>query len=107
MCVWHRAGIVITDGKSSNVQATMDEAFRAKSEDGIVLLVVGVGDDTLALELEAMATSRDTLFNVTGFSALFDIAQALSERICIGESEAGLIRTMLRHLFHNPPPNQH
>ncbi|XP_070186564.1 uncharacterized protein [Littorina saxatilis] len=76
-------GIVITDGKSSNVQATMDEALLAKTVDGVVMVVVGVGLDTLATELDAMATSPATLFNVTGFSALFDIAAALRERICI------------------------
>lgn len=71
----------------------MNEAWRAKAEDGIVLVVVGVGEDTLAMELEAMATSPTTLFNVSDFSALFDIAEALSERICLGGSRAGLHTT--------------
>ncbi|XP_076458127.1 uncharacterized protein LOC143291882 [Babylonia areolata] len=75
-------GLVITDGKSNNVQDTMDESALAKRE-GVVMVVVGVGKDTLDTELNAMATSPDTLFNVTDFSALFVIAKALKEIICI------------------------
>ncbi|KAL8587699.1 hypothetical protein ACOMHN_020917 [Nucella lapillus] len=76
-------GLVITDGESNNVQDTIDEATLTK-RDGAVLVVVGVGvrDYTLAMELNAIATSRDTLFNVTDFSALFEIAEALREIIC-------------------------
>ncbi|KAK7507236.1 hypothetical protein BaRGS_00001171 [Batillaria attramentaria] len=79
-----RIGIVITDGKSTGVSylQTMEEARLAKTQDGIVMFVVGVGEDTMQVELEAMATSRATLFNVMDFSALINIAEALRNRIC-------------------------
>ncbi|XP_025114149.1 cartilage matrix protein-like isoform X2 [Pomacea canaliculata] len=75
-------GIVITDGKSSNVHQTKSEASLAKTASGIVMLVIGVGKRTLQTELEAMASSPSTLFNVSDFSALIDIVETLRDQIC-------------------------
>lgn len=79
------SGIVITDGKSSNVHQTKSEASLAKTASGIVMLVIGVGKRTLQTELEAMASSPSTLFNVSDFSALIDIVETLRDQICEGK----------------------
>lgn len=78
-------GIVITDGKSGNHNATVIAAQAAHDSD-ILLLSVGVGDDVDVLELLDIASSPSDkyMFTAANYSQLVEVQSEFLQRTCTG-----------------------
>ncbi|XP_013094955.2 uncharacterized protein LOC106078595 isoform X1 [Biomphalaria glabrata] len=75
-------GVIITDGRSSDVQQTISQAQRARNEFNIDMIALGVGNETFLEELEAIAGSENRLFQVQNFSGLHNVVKQLEDLIC-------------------------
>ncbi|KAH3830312.1 hypothetical protein DPMN_103552 [Dreissena polymorpha] len=78
-----KVGIVITDGTSFEPDKTAQSAHNAKMN-GIVMFVIGIGDDINPHELTSISSKPDSnyLFQVTDFSALRAIAEQFQAKSC-------------------------
>ncbi|KAH9488956.1 hypothetical protein Btru_059782 [Bulinus truncatus] len=75
-------GVIITDGRSTDVSATIREAVRARNQYNIDMIALGVGNETFLEELEAIAGSESRLFQVQNFAQLQDVVKHLEDIIC-------------------------
>eukprot|EP00105_Crassostrea_gigas_P005928 XP_011419685.1 PREDICTED: coadhesin isoform X2 [Crassostrea gigas] len=86
------AGIVIlfTDGKSGNSQNTKDEAALLRNE-GVRIFSIGVGSGPNIEELQSIASSPsdEHVFQVSSFSALSHILNAVQTRTCQASVDGG------------------
>ncbi|CAL1529050.1 unnamed protein product [Lymnaea stagnalis] len=76
--------VIITDGRSTDVSATIREARRARSQYKIDMIALGVGNETFAEELEAIAgvEKNNRLFQVQNFAQLHYVIKQLEDIIC-------------------------
>ncbi|XP_052715476.1 A disintegrin and metalloproteinase with thrombospondin motifs adt-1-like isoform X1 [Crassostrea angulata] len=86
------AGIVIlfTDGMSGNSQNTKDEAALLRNE-GVRIFSIGVGSGPNIEELQSIASSPsdEHVFQVSSFSALSHILNAVQTRTCQASVDGG------------------
>ncbi|WAR29555.1 PIF-like protein [Mya arenaria] len=77
-----KVGVVITDGKSSNVSRTANEARMARQE-GVHVLAIGVGSQYFQQELNNIASSAASVFTAQNITDLTDnITAAIHNVIC-------------------------
>lgn len=78
-----KIAIIITDGASFEPDQTTKAAFDAKMA-GVVMFVIGVGDDVNPHETSSMSSDPDSryLFQVTDFRALQSIGDQFHGRNC-------------------------
>ncbi|XP_059172985.1 uncharacterized protein LOC131953691 [Physella acuta] len=76
--------VIITDGRSTDVSATIREAIRARTQYNIEMIALGVGNETFQEELEAIAgiDNRNRLFRVQNFGQLHNVVTQLEDLIC-------------------------
>ena len=83
-----RVGVIITDGVSKEPSMTLDQANKAKNE-GIVLVAVGIGIDTIVgiTELNNIANNPSLVKIIDSFSSLESITTIaeLRELLCKGK----------------------
>ena len=77
--------ILITDGKSNNMQLTTQQAMAARNQ-GITIFAIGVGSGIDRHELNGIATDPDSqhVFTVNNFDALTQIKGELEQKACQG-----------------------
>uniref|UniRef100_A0A2C9KNZ1 VWFA domain-containing protein n=1 Tax=Biomphalaria glabrata TaxID=6526 RepID=A0A2C9KNZ1_BIOGL len=76
-----KIAIVITDGNSQNHAQTAQAAERLKNS-GVKVIAVGVGNSISRAELLAIASNEKDIFNVSDYSVLNDIKNALVTSAC-------------------------
>jgi len=77
-------GILIVDGRhGSNLARAKNEAKVAKQE-GIKLIVIGVGDDVDQSELQSLATSNSDVITCDSYDDLSSLKQRIIDRLCDG-----------------------
>ncbi|XP_053387288.1 protein PIF-like [Mercenaria mercenaria] len=78
-----KVGIVITDGKSVNINATAQQA-RAARDEGINMIAIGVGDNIFRPELYNIASSPTSVYETDQIMGVVKTIQdAVKEYICI------------------------
>lgn len=77
----HKVAVVITDGGSYSPEETKAEARRAQLQ-GVLIIAIGVGQGVNNQELEAIAGSKDLVFNVDDYSLLESIRNAVLTKAC-------------------------
>lgn len=77
-----RVGIVMTDGKSTNILRTLYEANRARRIAHINLFAIGIGDGVNKRELRGIAGNRNYAFTVDNYSALDSMKELLAIETC-------------------------
>lgn len=87
--------IVLTDGMSTNVKLTIQEARALKSE-GVHIVAVGIGSTVNRKELLGIASRPRDIIRVRSYSNLVKIVDDVRERICTGE----LVLSLLPDLFN-------
>ncbi|CAG5119178.1 unnamed protein product, partial [Candidula unifasciata] len=77
-------GVIITDGRSTDVSATIREARRARLDRHMTMIALGVGNETFLEELVEITGHENTnrLFQVKDFAQLRDVVAQLQELIC-------------------------
>ena len=75
--------VVMTDGKSNDMEATWQEAMRARN-DGIYMISVGIGGGVDEQELRGMASSPEdqNVLTVSNFDSLNQISNRLTDSLC-------------------------
>ncbi|XP_012935771.1 collagen alpha-1(XII) chain, partial [Aplysia californica] len=76
-----RIGIVITDGKSPNIQNTKTQADAARGA-GIEMLAVGIGSSVDKTELDAIAGNPNHVYQVSGFDGLNTLVDPILTGTC-------------------------
>ncbi|KAH3839101.1 hypothetical protein DPMN_112524 [Dreissena polymorpha] len=78
-----KVGIVITDGTSFEPDKTAQSAHNAKMN-GIVMFVVGIGDDINPHEMTSISSKPDSkyLFEIPDFTNLLKIAEQFQAKNC-------------------------
>ena len=77
-------GILIVDRRhGSNLARTLSEARRARDA-GIRLIVIGVGEEPVTSELNAIAASTDDVIRVGGYEELQGVSADVIDRLCHG-----------------------
>ena len=81
-----KIAVVITDGKSHDVEATRDEA-RLLREAGAHVFAIGVGSQFVKEELRLIASrpSDEFVFTVENYRALAQIRHMLALKTCQGK----------------------
>ena len=87
--------VVITDGQSKFPTITKFQAVRAK-EEGVTMIVIGVGNDTDHDELHNMATSDNFLYEVNDYDDLLTIHLDVARNICKGKTANNTIKQLYR-----------
>ena len=85
--------IVITDGKSRDTTATLEQAANLR-EQGVVVFSIGVGTNLDMDELKGIAGAKraDTMYTVETFDSLVSLTERIIEATCNGE-----VLTFLHH----------
>lgn len=83
--------IVLTDGMSTNVELTAQEA-RALKNEGVHVVVVAVGRTVYRRELVSMASRRQDIIRVRSYASLGNIVKNIQDRVCNGESRSLFLR---------------
>lgn len=80
-----KVAIIITDGRSSDTEATRSEAEKARKQ-GIHMFAVGVGNRVDNGELISIANrpTDDYMFKVDGYAGLENIKELLAIKTCTG-----------------------
>lgn len=80
-----KVAILLTDGSSFEQAKTFQSAYNAK-RDGVVMFVIGIGDDVNKNEASQISSSPDAkyLFQVSDFGALQSVADQFHKRNCTG-----------------------
>ena len=76
--------VVLTDGISMNTRITAMEA-KALKDDGVHIIVVGVGRNLARKELINIASSPQDVITVTSFRTLKKIVAVAKEKVCGGK----------------------
>lgn len=81
-----RVIIILSDGESKDLRATIAEANHAHSE-GVYIFAIGIGKTTGAEELMALASDPDDqfVFHVSDYKALSGIIDLLAIKTCDGK----------------------
>jgi hypothetical protein len=90
-------GILIVDGHhGSNLAKTKSEAKRAKDE-GIKLIVIGVGSDVDESELNSIASSPADVLRCDSYAELSTLKSDIIARLCNGLLPSSSLKR--RHLY--------
>ncbi|XP_071096333.1 uncharacterized protein [Haliotis cracherodii] len=79
--------LVITDGKSHDVNLTLREARKAQ-QDNIDIYTIGVGYDVDVEELKSIASSDKNVHTVSDYMTLVNLKDLLQKRICLGSDQS-------------------
>ena len=82
--------IVLTDGRSTDKQATLAAAAELHKTN-VNVFAIGVGSNVDQAELEAIASKPQNVFNVQNFDALDNIQANLKRTACEGKFSSILI----------------
>jgi len=89
-------GLLIIDGKhGSNLQRTLSEAKKTKDE-GIRLIVIGVGSNVERSELNSIASSPEDVLTCGSYDELLSAKSDIISRLCHGLMPAAVRQ---RHLY--------
>lgn len=79
-------GVILTDGRSDDAEATWQSAMAVRSEQDAFLIAVGIGNNIRKLELEGIASEpvMANVLKVDSFDNLEDIRNTLVQDICNG-----------------------
>ncbi|XP_047127311.1 collagen alpha-1(XII) chain [Hydra vulgaris] len=80
--------IVLTDGQSTFPKLTQFEAQLIKAENNLTIISVGVSDQVDIEELKSLATDRDHVFLLNGYSYLNDKINKLLKVSCISKQKS-------------------
>ena len=81
---------VITDGKQTKdkgLYQDLDVASQGLKNKGVTIFGMGIGTEVEKVELAAMATSDDHVFEAEGFDILLDKVGSIKNDVCEGQSE--------------------
>ena len=80
-------GLVVTDGRSDDAEATWKSAMSLRNEDDAFMIAVGIGGNIRNLELEGIASEPldANVIVVNNFNELLDIEDTLYQAVCNGE----------------------
>ena len=79
--------LVITDGKQTRdrgVYTPLTQAAQGIKQKGVTVYALGVGKGVERSDLQAIASSEETVFTAATFAALGDIVENIRERLCEG-----------------------
>lgn len=91
-------GILIVDNRADDWEKTLREAVLAK-EEGVRLIVIGVGDRINEAQLRELASSNEDYFYVDSYSSLADLKSRLVQRICQGIADRVIPKRLLESLY--------
>jgi collagen type VI alpha len=73
--------VVVTDGESTDTEKLMSEAATLK-EQGILIYMVGVGEQIKQSELNAVATGKEFVYETRNYDSINQIKNSLLGRVC-------------------------
>ena len=82
-----KVALVITDGKQTRDRGEytpLTQAAQGIKQKGVTVYALGVGKGVERSDLQAIATSEETVFTAATFAALGDIVENIRERLCEG-----------------------
>ncbi|XP_056009991.1 uncharacterized protein LOC125679923 isoform X3 [Ostrea edulis] len=77
-----KIGIVITDGKSSSPERTLQTARHVR-EDNVNILTIGVGSQVDLGELRHIASSESNVYSVYDYSCIHRLTDVIARRTCL------------------------
>lgn len=80
-----KIGIVITDGRSTCPEKTLQNARDVK-EDNVNVITIGVGSHVDLEELKQIASSEKNVFSVYDYSSLHKLRDVISRRTCLDKN---------------------
>ncbi|WAR00542.1 COCA1-like protein [Mya arenaria] len=100
-----KVAILITDGSSFDQARTEQAAYNAK-RDGVVLFVIGIGEDVNQNEIKQISSDPNEkyMFQVTNFAALQAINDQFHARKCIVPTDNTTTTTELPSTTTTPAP---